>query len=74
MVNMYVDKWIERITDITEDVKKLKTIKDNNKLNIGLLPNEKEYYVDDNVKDILGMRQKGEEDGFKYRQNKRFTN
>lgn len=56
MVNMYVDKWIERITDITEDVKKLKTIKDNNKLNIGLLPNEKEYYVDDNVKDILGMR------------------
>ena len=46
MVNMY----------ITEDVKKLKTIKDNNKLNIGLLPNEKEYYVDDNVKDILGMR------------------
>ena len=56
MVNMYVDKWIERITDITEDVKKLKTIKDNYKLNIGLLPNEKEYYVDDNVKDILGMR------------------
>lgn len=56
MVNMYVNKWIAKITDITEDVKKLRELKDNNTLDIGLLPNEKEYYVDDNVRDILGLR------------------
>lgn len=56
MVDMYVNKWIKRITDITEDVRRLRELKDNNALDIGLLPNEKEYYVDDNIKDILGMR------------------
>lgn len=55
MANMYVDKWINSITDITENVKKLRELKDNKTLDIGLLPNEKEYYVDDSVRDILGM-------------------
>lgn len=53
---LVVNEWIKKITDITEDVKKLRELKNNNTLDIGFLPNEKEYYVDDNVRDILGMR------------------
>lgn len=55
MVNKYVDEWIENITDITEDVIKLRELRDNKTLKLELLPKEKEYFVNDNIKDILGM-------------------
>lgn len=55
MVEMYVKEWIKNITDITEDVRKLRELRNNKIIDIGLLPNEKEYYVDDKVRDILGM-------------------
>ena len=57
MVENYVNKWIVKITDITEDVDILKKAKDNKSLDIKALPDEKEYFVSDNIRDILGIRQ-----------------
>ncbi len=56
MVNKYVNEWIKEITDITEDVRILREARNNKVIDSNTLPNEKEYFVDDNIKDILGMR------------------
>ncbi|NOW06154.1 DUF4291 domain-containing protein [Clostridium beijerinckii] len=56
MVNKYVNEWIKKITDITEDVAMLREARNNKTIDSKALPDEKEYFVDDNIKDILGMR------------------
>jgi hypothetical protein len=56
MVNKYVNEWIKNITDITEDVAMLREARNNKTIDSKALPDEKEYFVDDNIKDILGMR------------------
>lgn len=56
MVNKYVNEWIKKITDITEDVRILREARNNKAIDSKTLPNEKEYFVDNNIKDILGMR------------------
>lgn len=48
-------RWIKEITDITENIGIFREAR-NNKIISKVLPNEKEYFVDDNINDILGMR------------------
>ncbi|MBK1812665.1 DUF4291 domain-containing protein [Clostridium sp. YIM B02505] len=55
MVNKYVNEWIKKITDITEDVGTLREARHNKTIDIKALPNEKEYFVNDSIRDILGM-------------------
>ena len=54
-VNRYVDDWIINITDITEEVKKLKNLRDSGRADIMELPKETEYPVSDEIKKILCM-------------------
>ena len=54
-VNRYVDEWIINITDITEEVKKLKSLRDSGRADIMELPKEREYPVSDEIKKILCM-------------------
>ncbi len=56
MVNKYVNEWIKKITDITEDVGILREARNNKAIDIKALPNEKEYFINDNIRDILGMK------------------
>ncbi|MDE6782016.1 MAG: DUF4291 domain-containing protein [Ruminococcus sp.] len=43
MVEKYINNWIVQITDITEDVRYLKSLRDNGGLTPDRLPQEKEY-------------------------------
>lgn len=43
MVEKYINEWIVSITDITDHVKYLKSLRDNGKLTPDILPQEKEY-------------------------------
>ena len=57
MVNSYVDKWIVRITDITDEVKYLKKLRDEKNLTVDKLPIEKEYPVSSEIRKILFMEE-----------------
>ena len=41
----YVNEWIVKITDITDDVKRIKKSIDNGTFKENLLPEEKEYII-----------------------------
>ncbi|MDE5854167.1 MAG: DUF4291 domain-containing protein [Ruminococcus sp.] len=57
MINSYIDKWIVRITDITDEVKYLKKLKDEKNLTVDKLPIEKEYPVSSEIRRILFMEE-----------------
>jgi len=44
-VKKYVNEWIVKITDITDDVKRIKKSIDNETFKENLLPEEKEYII-----------------------------
>ena len=44
-VKKYVNEWIVKITDITDDVKRIKKSIDNGTFKENLLPEEKEYII-----------------------------
>lgn len=54
-VNRYINEWIVRITDITDEVKYLKNLRDENISIIDKLPVETEYPVSSEIKKILCM-------------------
>lgn len=45
MVEKYINEWIVRITDITDHVKYLKSLRDSGKLTPDRLPQETEYII-----------------------------
>lgn len=55
MVDRYIDDWIVKITDITDNVKYLKSLRDKNILDAEKLPHEKEYIVSSDIMKILCM-------------------
>ncbi len=57
MVDRYVDEWIVKITDITDNVRYLKGLRDKNILDTEKLPHEKEYAVSSEIMKILCMEE-----------------
>lgn len=55
MVYKYVNKWILSVEDVTEKVSKWAADIQNKKLDLKELPVENEYYVDNLIKEKLGM-------------------
>lgn len=56
-VRKYIDEWIVKITDITEEVRHLKSLRDNKILTADKLPLEKEYPVGGRIRKILCMEE-----------------
>ncbi len=56
-VRRYIDEWIAGITDITEDVRYLKGLRDNEILTADKLPAEREYPVCERIRKILCMEE-----------------
>lgn len=57
MVDRYINDWIVKITDITDHVKYLKSLRDRNILTAEKLPHEKEYTVSSEIMKILCMEE-----------------
>lgn len=57
-VDRYINEWIVKITDITEEVKYLKKLRDEKNLTAGSLPIEKEYHVSSKIKKYFVWRNK----------------
>lgn len=57
MVDRYIDDWIVKITDITDNVRYLKSLRDKNILTSENLPQEKEYPVNSEIIKILCMEE-----------------
>ncbi|MDE6666049.1 MAG: DUF4291 domain-containing protein [Ruminococcus sp.] len=57
MVDRYIDDWIVKITDITDNVRYLKSLRDKNILTSENLPQEKEYLVNSEIIKILCMEE-----------------
>ncbi len=55
MVDKYINEWIVSITDITENVKYLKSFRDSGNLTPDKLPREKEYIMK-NFKEDLNVK------------------
>lgn len=55
MVDKYINEWIVSITDITENVKYLKSLRDSGNLTPDKLPREKEYIMK-NFKEDLNVK------------------
>ena len=55
MVKSYVNDWIVRITDITEEVSKMREAIKTNKFYDTMLPVEHEYPMDEKIKKLLGI-------------------
>ncbi|MCT8976982.1 DUF4291 domain-containing protein [Clostridium sp. CX1] len=55
MAKRYVNQWIVKIADITNEVYKLKMEINNINFDKSLLPKETEYQINDYVKRIIGM-------------------
>lgn len=56
LVGRYVNEWIVNVSDITEQVTRMKSAISENKFIVDDLPGEREYPVDDHTKTLLGMR------------------
>ncbi len=56
MVERYINEWIVSITDITENVRYLKSLRDSGKLLPELLPVEKEYPINISVTGGLNVK------------------
>lgn len=56
-VRKYIDEWIVGITDITEDVRYLKSLRDNKIPIADKLPVEREYPVGEGIRKILCMEE-----------------
>ncbi|MDE7225907.1 MAG: DUF4291 domain-containing protein, partial [Ruminococcus sp.] len=54
-VRKYIDEFITGITDITENVRYLKKLRDNKILTSDMLPAEREYPVSERIQKILCM-------------------
>ncbi|MDE5771619.1 MAG: DUF4291 domain-containing protein [Ruminococcus sp.] len=57
MVERYINDWIVKITDITDNVRYLKSLRDKNILTTENLPQEKEYPVSSEIIKILCMEE-----------------
>ena len=55
MIDKYINEWIVSITDITENVKYLKSLRDSGNLTPDKLPREKEYIMK-NFKEDLNVK------------------
>ncbi|SMF75416.1 protein of unknown function [Paenibacillus uliginis N3/975] len=55
MVLNYVNNWIVKISDITEEVIEIRESIKSNTFGVSMLPSEHEYPLDDGVKAILGV-------------------
>ncbi|MDE6785076.1 MAG: DUF4291 domain-containing protein [Ruminococcus sp.] len=54
-VRKYIDEWITGITDITENVRYLKNLRNNNILTADRLPAEREYPISERIRKSLCM-------------------
>ncbi|QDX92998.1 hypothetical protein C2W64_04371 [Brevibacillus laterosporus] len=55
MVKNYVNDWIVKINDITEEVIELRESIKSKTFEVSMLPSEHEYPLDDGIKTILGV-------------------
>ncbi|GFZ91567.1 hypothetical protein GCM10008018_42290 [Paenibacillus marchantiophytorum] len=55
MVENYVHKWIVEVNDITEHVIQIREAIQLNSFEVSMLPNEREYHLDDCIQRTLGM-------------------
>lgn len=55
MLKYYVNDWIVKINDITEEVIELRESINSKTFEISMLPIEREYPLDDGIKTILGV-------------------
>ncbi|TPG71337.1 DUF4291 domain-containing protein [Brevibacillus laterosporus] len=55
MVKNYVNDWIVKINDITEEVIELRESIKSKNFEVSMLPSEHEYPLDDGIKTILGV-------------------